>query len=303
MGTFGSSGSASQQPPGEILPWWFCGDRPEPEPPLWTLRHSGSPKISSSSRTTSAEVTGPQNPTAMAGSGKLLWCRARWDLPTFPGQRRAEVNGFMPGGSWPPALPGSPHRGPGDAVVALTAQRSGGCCPHGPSDGGSSLRGLPGTTGSGGGEMRKMKHREEEQGCSSPKPARPTSLRVSAAAQLSLLPHRQRRPCQQHRERLRVAANTCFAQFSPQTIPSPILLCNSRSAGTGAGPAATSLSPLICSGSGHMLHKATPAFRREQRGFFPAAGPAETRARPILLCKLARGFASAGPAGDLYGWG
>lgn len=151
--------------------------------------------------------------------------------------------------------------------------------------------------------MRKMKHREEEQGCSSPRPARPTSLRVSAAAQLSLLPHRQRRPRRQHRERLRVAANTCFAQLSPQTIPSPILLCNSRPAGTRAGPAATSLSPLICSGSGHMLHKATPAFRREQRAFFPAAGPAETRARPILLCKLARGFASAGPAGDLYGWG
>lgn len=122
----------------------FVGTGLSLNPPLWTLRHSGSPKISSSSRTTSVEVTGPQNPTAMAGSGKLLWCRARWDLPTFPGQRRAEVDGFMPGGSWPPALPGSPHQGHGDTVVALTAQRSGGCCPHGPSDGGSSQRGLPG---------------------------------------------------------------------------------------------------------------------------------------------------------------
>lgn len=70
-------------------------------------------------------------------------------------------------------------------------------------------------------------------------------------------PRRQRCLYRQRRGWLRTAADTCFAQLSPKTIPSPILLCNSLPAGAGAGPAATSPSTLICSGSGHMLHKAS----------------------------------------------
>ena len=119
-------------------------------------------------------------------------------------------------------------------------------------------------------------------------------------------PRRQRCLHRQRRGWLRMAVDTCFALLSPKTIPSPILLCNSLTAGAGAGPAAASPSTLICFGSGHMLHKASsrhPSFLVRAKGFFPAAGPAEARAQPVLLCKLARGFASAGPAGDLYGWG
>lgn len=45
------------------------------------------------------------------------------------------------------------------------------------------------------------------------------------------------------------------------------------------------------------------AFQRQQRDFFPASSLGEARARPVLLCKLTRGSASLGPAGDLYGLG
>lgn len=119
-------------------------------------------------------------------------------------------------------------------------------------------------------------------------------------------PRRQRCLHRQRRGRLRVATDTCFTQLSPKTIPSPVLLCNSLPAGARAGPAAALPLTLICSGSGHMLHKASsrhPSFLERAKGFFPAAGPTEARVRPVLLCKLAQGFASAGPAGDLYGWG
>ena len=68
-----------------------------------------------------------------------------------------------------------------------------------------------------------------------------------------------------------MAADTCFAQLRPKTIPSPILLCNPLPAGARAGPAATSPSTLICSGSGRTLYKASsrrPGPPARAKGFF-----------------------------------
>lgn len=175
-----------------------------------------------------------------------------------------------------------------------------------PAGDGSSALGLLGGSRLWGSDTRGMRLREEEQGWSSPKPDPMYFGSSSAFPPPPRPPRRQHRLRRQRRGQLRAARDTCFAQLSPKTSPSPILLCNSLPAGARASPAATSPSTLICSRSGHTLHKASsrhPGFPARAKGFFPAAGPAEARARPIPLCKLARGFASAGPAGDLYGWG
>lgn len=118
-----------------------------------TPQHPRSSHLSSSSRNTSREVRGCQNPITMSGQD-----RARPGFPTPPGLTpRAGVDGPALRGSWPPALPQQPHHGQPvlgsqrSLLVALTARRSGGCCPHGPASSSSSTLGIPGAAGSGGG--------------------------------------------------------------------------------------------------------------------------------------------------------
>jgi len=135
-----------------------CSEERGPQPPaLRAMPKFSPPHLISHGGTWQRQLCFPAN---RPGAGKSWASRDRQVKP-----RELGPTALCPG--VPSPLPGS-QRCP---ALALTARRSGGCRPHGPGRRPLRHAGSPGGSRLWGSDTRGMKPREEEQGCSSPKPA------------------------------------------------------------------------------------------------------------------------------------